>query len=266
MFDIEKFGFIINIIEEFFTEDDLSKLGNTCKFFSELHHSLWLQCLSRRLEKKIDKIGKRRLIKPRILFFQLFRQRISNFKYIYHHLIITRKKQKFKQQQIRNSNSNNGHCYFDSVATFKKVLLTCDFPNSNNLNNTFCNKNLMIFDGSDILSLLARFQRWKCLKYLIENYNTNIITSHDAQNMTPLCTAAWSGNITMVKFLLESNPQNIKAKDRLDLNRRGTPWQTSSCGSRGPHDALTWAKRKREICGGNYIKIVKLIENYVIDH
>ena len=135
MVDIHKFGFIINIVEDYLTEDDLSKFGNTCKFFSNIHSSLWIQCLSRRLNKNTDKIGKRRLVKPRILFFLLFRRRISNFKYIYHHLIITRRKQKLKQQKNKNSNSNNGYCYFDSVAAFKKVLLTCNFPNNNDPNN-----------------------------------------------------------------------------------------------------------------------------------
>ena len=57
----------------------------------------------------------------------------------------------------------------------------------------------------------------------------------DQGGFTPLLTAAWCGHLEATKLLLARGAPTGSA---------GVPPMTSSCGGKGPYDAITWASRK----------------------
>ena len=68
----------------------------------------------------------------------------------------------------------------------------------------------------------------------------------DIQGFNVLLSAAWNGQKVLVTWLLKHGSKYRE----LDLDAKGIPPRTSSCGGKGPFDAETWAARKgfNEIC------------------
>jgi len=107
-----------------------------------------------------------------------------------------------------------------------------------------------LVDDATPLIMCIRFGRRRCVLHLIQNMNASL-SIPDGNGMSPLGSAAWAGHENVVKDLLGSG-QDL----RLDLERKGVPFQTSSCGGKGPHTPEEWARRK------GFAKIVRLLEKY----
>ena len=89
-----------------------------------------------------------------------------------------------------------------------------------------------------------------------------------------MLVASWRGDLLGVKTLLKlgrdahlkkgSNEEKEKegGVTALDLCARGSPAMSSVCGSRGPHTAAEWARRKAAVCPDKpaFAAIVRLLE------
>eukprot|EP00936_MAST-01D_sp_MAST-1D-sp1_P000913 g913.t1 len=105
-----------------------------------------------------------------------------------------------------------------------------------------------LVEGYTLLTLAMAFGRLRCAKWLITQWGADVDVA-DERGFTPLLTAAWRGDQACVAWLLDVAPG-------LDLDARGVPPQTSSCGGTGPFDAETWARRK------GFRRVVTLIERH----
>ena len=88
--------------------------------------------------------------------------------------------------------------------------------------------------------------------------------------MTALLTASWRGDLLGVKTMLKLGREGREGPVEgqgpggttvLDLAARGRPPMTSVCGSRGPHTAAGWARRKAVVCPDKaFAAIAKLLD------
>lgn len=92
---------------------------------------------------------------------------------------------------------------------------------------------LTFYHGSTLLHLGARRGRLRSVRFLLE-FGSFLDTKDDG-GFTPLCFAAWSGRLPVVRELLFHGA---------DITAVGTPPQSSSCGGRSPMAADVWAERK----------------------
>ena len=90
-----------------------------------------------------------------------------------------------------------------------------------------------------LLHAAARFGRLACARLLLDHSSTStakFLEMKDRGGFTPLLTAAWCGHLKLVTELISRGAL---------LTHVGVPPMTSSCGGKGPYDALTWAERKQ---------------------
>ena len=81
------------------------------------------------------------------------------------------------------------------------------------------------FENSDLMCVCARFKRWRCLKYLV-TLGGSLSTGGDSRGCSPLLVAAWTGNVSMVRYILTTITsskstqclyQEISRKGRYDV-------------------------------------------------
>lgn len=100
---------------------------------------------------------------------------------------------------------------------------------------------------TSLLNMACRWGRSRCARLLLDRGADADIA--DADGFTPLLNAAWSGNLSLCKLILEARPD-------VDLIAEGRPHKTSSCGGRGPFTARVWAERK------GFDSIVRLLDRH----
>jgi len=98
-----------------------------------------------------------------------------------------------------------------------------------------CFHGLSFYGDRTLLMLAAWRGRLKCVKLLVDHYRADV-DAVDEHNFSPLLFAAWANHLPVVRYLLRQNA--------VDVNRRGEPPLSSSCGGRGHRTALDWATRK----------------------
>ena len=150
----------------------------------------------------------------------------------------------------------------DSVKAVERCLQQ-DFP----VNHCF-----PALDHAPLLCEAARHGRWKVAKFLVEKRGAHLNAATAAGGMTALLVASWRGDLLGVKTLLklgrdaylkkESSEGEKGGVTALDLCARGSPAMSSVCGSRGPHTAAEWARRKAAVCPDKpaFAAIVRLLE------
>jgi hypothetical protein len=98
----------------------------------------------------------------------------------------------------------------------------------------------LAFYGGRTLAMLAAWRgRFRVLLALRELCGPEELVAEDDHGFTPLCFAAWAGNLRVVTWLV-AQPEVGLAQ----LDAAGVPPLTSSCGGRGPFRADVWADRK----------------------
>jgi len=151
----------------------------------------------------------------------------------------------------------------DSVKAVERCLQQ-DFP----VNHCF-----PALDHAPLLCEAARHGRWKVAKFLVEKRGAHLNAATATGGMTALLVASWRGDLLGVKTLLKlgrdaylKKGSNEEEKEfgvtTLDLCARGSPAMSSVCGSRGPHTAAEWARRKAAVCPDKpaFAAIVRLLE------
>jgi hypothetical protein len=119
------------------------------------------------------------------------------------------------------------------------------------------------FEYSPLLCVAARFQRWKAVQALLQEPYKADPTVTDVAGMNVLSSAAWGGNVSMVRYLLDScGPEHLMQMTRA----KGTPHMTSACGGKGPFTAWEWAQRKSHVCGEPFGKIARLLKHWAADN
>ena len=100
--------------------------------------------------------------------------------------------------------------------------------------------------GNTALLVACSLARARCVRFLVGERRADAnVPNHEG--WTCLCAAAWRGDRALVRWLVAHVPG-------LDLDAKGRPPQTSSCGGTGPFDAQTWATRK------GFASIARIIE------
>ena len=90
--------------------------------------------------------------------------------------------------------------------------------------------------GNTALLVACGLSRARCVRFLVQERRADAnVPNHEG--WTCLCAAAWRGDRALVRWLVANVPC-------LELDAKGRPPQTSSCGGTGPFDAQTWATRK----------------------
>ena len=153
----------------------------------------------------------------------------------------------------------------DSVKAVERCLQQ-DFP----VDHCF-----QALDHAPLLCEAARHGRWKVAKFLVEKRGAHLNAATATGGMTALLVASWRGDLLGVKTLLKlgrdahlkkgSNEEEEEEEGgvtALDLCARGSPAMSSVCGSRGPHTAAEWARRKAAVCPDKpaFAAIVRLLE------
>jgi len=93
---------------------------------------------------------------------------------------------------------------------------------------------LTFYHGSTLLHLAARRGRLRCVRQLLDVHGATLNVQDDG-GFTPLCLAAWSGRLGVVRELIRRGA---------DVTVAGTPPQSSSCGGKSAMAADVWAERK----------------------
>ena len=107
-----------------------------------------------------------------------------------------------------------------------------------------------LVDEANALNMACRFGRVRCVKCLLHSMGAKADIP-DANGMSPIGAAAWGGHEQILRDLLECGQP-------LDIHRLGKPFKTSSCGGKGPHTPMEWARRK------GHKKIVRMLEQYLL--
>ena len=85
----------------------------------------------------------------------------------------------------------------DNVKKFREAMETVKFS-IRDINSKF-----RCFENADLMCVCARFKRWRCLKYLV-TLGGSLTTGGDSRGCSPLLIAAWTGNVAMVKYILNT--------------------------------------------------------------
>jgi ankyrin repeat protein len=109
-------------------------------------------------------------------------------------------------------------------------------------------------EEATLVNLASRFGRARCVRYLVQDREADVNIA-DIQGFTVLLNAAWNGHRALVVWLLQQGSTTNFSK--LNLDAKGAPPRTSSCGGKGPYDAETWAARKGFTCISTAIRQAK---------
>ena len=96
--------------------------------------------------------------------------------------------------------------------------------------------------------MAVRFGRRRCVKFLLNKLKATVDVP-DGRGMSAVGCAAWIGDNVLLKELLNTGQP-------VNLERRGKPFKTSSCGGEGPYKPREWARRK------GFLKCVMVIDAY----
>jgi ankyrin repeat protein len=237
----------------FLNPSDWSVIGSLNRSFAFNEKALWLDLHSWKLVLlKSENVVKKNTTRttrsdsnPRLAFFNALRNRMYAFDNNAHRMT----------DVLRHS---------DSQTCIAKIILL-EFP---------INRLFMPCGDSTLLNVAVRFDRWRCVKFLVLKLGADL-NMQDPYGMNPLLITSWRGNLKGVKEILKiaallntnrlvdnSSPSKNKKKFILDLDCKGSPQQTSVCGGKGPFTAEVWADRKSTVCPENkdFNAIIRLIK------